>query len=98
MTNTPDSELREDIAELMLTYDSLDSWIKRAPTASAGFLDELVGLVQAKVVEARQDELLEIGLLTHKFEGQDYHCREIADAIDERLAQLKTQSKSGEKG
>jgi hypothetical protein len=39
--------------------------------------------------EAREDELLEIGLLAHKFEGEDSHCREIADAIDDRLAQLR---------
>jgi hypothetical protein len=35
--------------------------------------------------DGRREELLEIGLLAHKFEGEDYHCREIADAIDERL-------------
>jgi hypothetical protein len=62
-------------------------------------VDKVIALItrqkQAYGIECRKDELLEIGLLAHKFEGQDYHCREIADAIDERLAALTNQAKEG---
>jgi hypothetical protein len=42
------------------------------------------------MLKERREELLEIGLLAHKFEGQDYHCREIADAIDSRIAHVNS--------
>ncbi len=58
------------------------------PTYEA-FDEQLQALIADVQIQARMDELLEIGLLAHKFEGEDYHCREIADAIDERLAQTR---------
>lgn len=61
-------------------------------TAFVAIKDRLRPAIQShtarEIEKARREELLEIGLLAHKFEGEDYHCREIADAIDERLGQL----------
>lgn len=124
MTNTPDSELRERIEAIYRKYGYSDTHVSFSPLYEV--TTDVIALIQAKVVEARINELRRWKALAkyeeiheqlnhpsnNMYQSNPLHGRFPKDKacvlcgfaptmaikeIDERLAQLKAQTKSGGK-